>query len=126
MQGLERAYRERIGDVVYDKAEWKKNPADRFRFYAMAAATNSNLLTAKQLDWFESHLNQIPGWEHLNPTAIALGLGCLDKKKLTHEKFEASMKALKKMPKNIGVRPVDLLRYANGWEKWFEERRFSP
>lgn len=125
MEGVEINWKERVGDVSYEKAEWKKNPTDRFRFMAMTTVVNSNLFNAKQMDWIESRLFQIPGWEHLNPTATVLGLACLEKKEFSEQKFQQASKALSKFPKNLGVRPLDIIRYAKAWENWFKQKILS-
>jgi hypothetical protein len=125
MEGLEINWKERIGDFTFEKAEWKKNPSDRFKFMALSAVVNSNLFSVKQMDWVESNLFKIPEWEHLNPVALILGLASLENKEFSETKFQQSYRALSKFPKNVGVRSLDILRYAKAWEIWFKEKKLS-
>lgn len=123
MEGLDIHWRERTGDIIFEKAEWKKSPSDRFRFIAMYSAEQTNLFSLKQREWLESHLFQIPHWETLNPTCLVLGLACFDKKDFSEEKFKKAIKTVGKFPKNLGIRPMDVIRYAKAWDRWFKEKK---
>lgn len=121
-EGLDFHWKERTGDITYEKEEWRKNPSDRFRFFALFTATESNLFSSKERDWLDNHLLDIPNWEHLNPILTVLGLACLEKKRFSEEKFKQTVKASNKFTKK-GVRPIDIIRYTKAWERWFREKK---
>lgn len=122
IEGLDIHWKERTGDITYEKEEWRKNPSDRFRFFALYTANESNLFSPKERDWLDNNLLKIPGWEHLNPVATVLGLACIDKKKFSEEKFKQAVKTIPKFKKR-NVRAIDIVRYAKAWERWHQEKK---
>lgn len=127
MEGLEYTWKEHVGDVTFDKSEWKKNPEERFKILALNAASMTDWLTERQRNWLESNLYRIPNYEQLNPIAVVFGYASCEHKKFSPKQFSFTERLLKKagVSKKIDVAVIDVIRYIKAWERWYEDRVFD-
>jgi hypothetical protein len=123
--GLERNYRDRIGDISYEKMDWKKVPSERFRRNMEEVVLKMNTIIPEEtLRWLENHYMDLKEYTRYNAAAIVVGLGCIQwsDKKISKKRFEHMDKTLRRHQawfKAYDVTRIDMLRYARMWEHWF-------
>lgn len=126
---LERAWRERTGDIVFNKQEWKRIPTERFRMTVQSVLGKLiEVYSEREMDWLDNNLYSVPNYERYNPVAIILGFGCIEDRKISIARFQKMEKVWKKNQywiKSYGVTLMDIIRYARRWEGWYTEKIFS-
>jgi len=125
---LERGWRDRIGDMMFQKHEWKRVPTERFRMTVQSVLGKlTDVFSDREVEWLEARLYTIPHYERYNPVAIVLGYGCLEDHRLSPARFARMEKIFKKhysWIKPYAVSMMDVLRYARRWDGWFQEKMF--